>query len=154
MSIIARGLIFATHFPRNPETGDVAVIHHIPYAWTGIAWAVVNPDNAHDLITPWVVTTGDPLEVVYPIGSVTWYAGQTWVAAADVFHGDAAPAPFGTKWEEFSVEPNAAALVTGNWVVNQIGSDLIFSYGTSKKMRLTPTGDITVVGNVTGFGAL
>lgn len=39
MSIITRGLIFATDFPKNPLEGDLAVIHNIIYVWTGIVWA-------------------------------------------------------------------------------------------------------------------
>lgn len=43
---------------------------------------------------------------------------------------------------------------TANWTVVAAGTDLTFTYGGVNKMRLDSSGNITVIGNVTAYGAI
>ena len=41
-----------------------------------------------------------------------------------------------------------------NWSAVQSGTDLVFSYNTTKVMKVSVNGDITTAGNVTAFGTI
>ena len=43
---------------------------------------------------------------------------------------------------------------TANWTVTAAGTNLTFAYGGVNKMRLDSSGNITVIGNVTAYGAI
>lgn len=45
-------------------------------------------------------------------------------------------------------------LATGGWTITQSGTNLIFDYNGSDKMKLDASGNLTVVGNVTAFGTI
>jgi hypothetical protein len=50
-----------------------------------------------------------------------------------------------------------AAITTvdlGDWTVTQTGTELRFATGGTVKMKLDASGNLTVVGNVTGFGTI
>ncbi len=42
----------------------------------------------------------------------------------------------------------------GNWTVTVVSDALMFRYGGANRMRLDSSGNITVIGNVTGYGTL
>ena len=42
----------------------------------------------------------------------------------------------------------------GNWTVTVVSDALMFRYGGANRMRLDSSGNITVIGNVTGYGSL
>jgi len=44
--------------------------------------------------------------------------------------------------------------MVGDWEMEHSGNDLIFSYSGSNKMKLSSSGDLTVVGNVTAYGII
>jgi len=44
--------------------------------------------------------------------------------------------------------------MVGDWEIKHSGNDLIFSYSGSNKMKLSSSGDLTVVGNVTAYGTI
>jgi len=44
--------------------------------------------------------------------------------------------------------------MVGDWEMEHSGNDLIFSYGGTNKMKLSSSGDLTVVGNVTAYGTI
>ena len=49
---------------------------------------------------------------------------------------------------------NVTTVDLGDWTVTQTGSNLVFSTGGVGKMKLDASGNLTVVGNVTGFGTI
>ena len=49
---------------------------------------------------------------------------------------------------------NVTTVDLGDWTVTQTGSNLVFSTGGVGKMKLDASGNLTVVGNVTGFGSI
>jgi hypothetical protein len=49
---------------------------------------------------------------------------------------------------------NAANLVTTNWTVLQSGTSLLFRFNGANRMLLDSSGNLTVLGNVTAFGAI
>jgi hypothetical protein len=49
---------------------------------------------------------------------------------------------------------NAANLVATNWTVLQSGTSLLFRYNGANRMQLDSSGNLTVIGNVTAYGAL
>jgi hypothetical protein len=48
----------------------------------------------------------------------------------------------------------ATKIVSANWTVVQSGQDLLFIYGSTSVMKLSSSGDLVVVGNVTAYGSL
>jgi len=44
--------------------------------------------------------------------------------------------------------------MVGDWEMEHSGNDLIFSYSGVNKMKLSASGDLTVVGNVTAYGTI
>ena len=51
-----------------------------------------------------------------------------------------------------SVTGSATSLVTTNWTVQQVGSDLALYYGTTKVVTITPAGAIVAATDVTAYG--
>ena len=49
---------------------------------------------------------------------------------------------------------NVTTVDLGDWTVTQTGTNLVFSTGGVGKMKLDASGNLTVVGNVTGFGSI
>ena len=49
---------------------------------------------------------------------------------------------------------NVTTVDLGDWTVTQTGTNLVFSTGGVGKMKLDASGNLTVVGNVTGFGTI
>lgn len=49
---------------------------------------------------------------------------------------------------------NVTTVDLGDWTVTQTGTNLVFSTGGVGKMKLDATGNLTVVGNVTGYGTI
>lgn len=45
-------------------------------------------------------------------------------------------------------------LATSGWTITQNGTNLIFDYNGTDKMKLDTSGNLTVVGNVTAFGSI
>jgi len=46
------------------------------------------------------------------------------------------------------------SITTADWVIEQVGTSLIFKHNGVSKLRLETTGRLTAVGDVGGFGAL
>lgn len=44
--------------------------------------------------------------------------------------------------------------VVGAWKVSAVGTDLVFSYSGTNKMKIDSSGNLTVVGNVTAYGTV
>lgn len=49
---------------------------------------------------------------------------------------------------------NATGSLGANWTAEQTGTDLIFKYNGVNKMKIDSSGNLTVVGNITAFGAV
>ena len=49
---------------------------------------------------------------------------------------------------------NVTTVDLGDWTVTQTGTNLVFSTGGVGKMKLDATGNLTVVGDITGFGTI
>ena len=49
---------------------------------------------------------------------------------------------------------NVTTVDLGDWTVTQTGSNLVFSTGGVGKMKLDASGNLTVVGDITGFGSI
>lgn len=49
---------------------------------------------------------------------------------------------------------NVTTVGLGDWIVTQTGTNLVFSTGGFAKMKLDASGNLTVVGNVTGFSTI
>jgi len=49
---------------------------------------------------------------------------------------------------------NVTTVDLGDWTVTQTGTNLVFSTGGVGKMKLDASGNLTVVGDVTGFGSI
>ena len=49
---------------------------------------------------------------------------------------------------------NVTTVDLGDWTVTQTGANLVFSTGGVGKMKLDASGNLTVVGNVTGFSTI
>ena len=49
---------------------------------------------------------------------------------------------------------NVTTVDLGDWTLTQTGTNLVFSTGGVGKMKLDASGNLTVVGNVTGFGSI
>ena len=49
---------------------------------------------------------------------------------------------------------NVTTVDLGDWTITQSGANLVFSTGGVGKMKLDASGNLTVVGNVTGFGSI
>ena len=45
-------------------------------------------------------------------------------------------------------------LATGGWTVEQDGTNLLFKYNGTSKMKLESNGNLTVTGNVTAYGSI
>ena len=44
--------------------------------------------------------------------------------------------------------------VVGDWEMEHSGNDLLFSYNGSARMKLSSSGDLTVVGDITAYGTI
>ena len=49
---------------------------------------------------------------------------------------------------------NVTTVDLGDWTITQSGANLVFSTGGVGKMKLDASGNLTVVGDVTGFGSI
>tara|TARA_R110000737_G_scaffold212787_1_gene230054 strand:+ start:693 stop:1196 length:504 start_codon:yes stop_codon:yes gene_type:complete len=49
---------------------------------------------------------------------------------------------------------NVTTVDLGDWTVTQTGTNLVFSTGGVGKMKLDASGNLTVVGDITGFGTI
>jgi hypothetical protein len=49
---------------------------------------------------------------------------------------------------------NVTTVDLGDWTVTQTGTNLVFSTGGVGKMKLDASGNLTVVGDITGFGSI
>ena len=56
----------------------------------------------------------------------------------------------GSAAETFS----ASTIDLGNWTVTETSGVLLFATGGTNKMKLDASGNLTCVGNVTGFGTI
>jgi len=61
----------------------------------------------------------------------------------------------GSSSQDFSADTlNAVTVDLGSWTVTESGDVLYFTFGGIAKMKLDSSGNLTVTGNVTGFGAV
>jgi len=49
---------------------------------------------------------------------------------------------------------NVTTVDLGDWTITQSGANLVFSTGGVGKMKLDASGNLTVIGDVTGFGSI
>lgn len=50
--------------------------------------------------------------------------------------------------------PSAASILTTNFTVSQIGTELVFKNGTTIIAKLDASGNLSVIGNVTAYASL
>lgn len=158
--MITKGQIFATHFPSAPTVGQEVVIHGMKYSWNGIMWEEIGATA----ILPWT-----PDYRLYETGSFATYDDAIWratVATTSIPGTD-------STWEKVSMTSaevlaliassiesltsgplSATSLVTANWTITQIGSDIVFSYNGAKRMKITPAGVVTAFDDVVAFGSV
>lgn len=53
-----------------------------------------------------------------------------------------------------TITSSTTLAIGSNWTVVQSGSDIIFKYSGSSKMKIDSSGNLTVVGNITAFGSI
>jgi hypothetical protein len=74
--------------------------------------------------------------------------------SSEAFACNALAATSGTVTTLTSTTANITTVDLGNWTVTETAGVLLFATGGTNKMKLDASGNLTCVGNVTGFGTI
>tara|TARA_B110000259_G_scaffold26558_1_gene27467 strand:- start:3315 stop:3833 length:519 start_codon:yes stop_codon:yes gene_type:complete len=127
------GAVTASHTELNALTGFAGSTADLTYAASLRATGVTNTEFTHlDGVTSAIQTQ---MDTKAPLASPT-FTGTIVAPTANL------------------TTANVTTVDLGDWTVTQTGTNLVFSTGGVGKMKLDASGNLTVVGNVTGFGTI